>query len=88
MVWTAAHPVYVSFVKRYQIPMGVTSNVREGRGEAALRQTPTDAAYGVVYLLSDESSQVTGTEVCLTVTVQIKFAQKRLDRGPVPCRWQ
>jgi enoyl-[acyl-carrier-protein] reductase (NADH) len=24
-------------------------------------QTPLDAAYGVVYLLSDESSQVTGT---------------------------
>ena len=44
----------------------------DGRSEAELRklgqnlglgrqQTPQDAAYGVVYLLSDESAQVTGS---------------------------
>ncbi|GMA60980.1 SDR family oxidoreductase [Alicyclobacillus fastidiosus] len=47
--------------------MGISAAELNRRAEAHIpsgrMQTPSDIAYGTVYLLSDESSQVTGTEL-------------------------
>jgi NAD(P)-dependent dehydrogenase (short-subunit alcohol dehydrogenase family) len=50
--------------------MGISPNELETLGQRTIPsgrlQTPEDYGYGVVYLLSDESSQVTGTELTIT----------------------
>lgn len=50
--------------------MGVSRDELNARGAASMPggrlQTEEDIAYGAVYLLSDESSQVTGTELAIT----------------------